>query len=52
MRCISLLQAADLLRAIQEASPEVIIVDDSRWSGFQIAKLVQAWLQTVSRGGS
>lgn len=51
-RAICLLHGNDLRRAVQEASPEVIIVDDDRWSGFQVAKLIQAWSQLVSRGDS
>lgn len=51
LRAIHLHQASDLQRAIEQAVPNVIIVEDSRWSGFQVAKLVQPWLQANSRGG-
>ncbi len=51
LRSITLSQAADLQRAVREADPHVIVVDEKHWSSFQVARLVQAWSQISVQGG-
>jgi hypothetical protein len=45
LRAVALLQAADLRQAVHEVSPALLILDDQRWSGFQVAQLILAWSQ-------
>ena len=52
LSAVCLMQAADLQLAIEQAQPNLIIVDDNRWSGFQIAKLIHVWSQAKPRGGA
>ncbi len=51
LRSITLSQAADLQRAVREANPHVIVVDEKHWTSFQVARLVQAWSQISVQGG-
>lgn len=51
LRSITLSQAADLQRAVREADPHVIVVDEKYWTSFQVARLVQAWSQISVQGG-
>ena len=51
LRSITLSHAADLQRAVREADPHVIVVDEKHWTSFQVARLVQAWSQISVQGG-
>ncbi len=51
LRSVTLSQAADLQRAVREANPHVIVVDERHWTSFQVARLVQAWSQVSVQGG-
>ena len=51
LRSITLSHAADLQRAVREADPHVIVVDEKHWTSFQVARLVQAWSQFSVQGG-
>lgn len=52
LRSIMLSHAADLQRAVREADPHVIVVDEKHWTSFQVARLVQAWSQISVQGGA
>ncbi|MBX3421476.1 MAG: hypothetical protein KF752_07970 [Pirellulaceae bacterium] len=43
LRAVSLHASTDLPRAMAEARPNLLILDDSRWSAYQVAKLIQSW---------
>lgn len=51
LRSITLAHAADLQRAVREADPHVIVLDEKHWTSFQVARLVQAWSQISIQGG-
>lgn len=39
--------ADDLSVAVEQAAPTVIILDDSRWPGFQAGRLLQRWMSLI-----
>ena len=43
LQAVSLHQPAQLKQAMIEAQPNLLIVDDRRWSGYQVARLIQDW---------
>jgi hypothetical protein len=52
MRVACLHQAADLSQAVLEIQPNILVLDDARWSGYQVGRLVQAWSRFEEQAGS
>jgi hypothetical protein len=45
-------QASDLKQAVLEIQPNLLVLDDARWSGYQVGRLIQAWARIEEQGGS
>jgi len=43
LRAIGLHHPAELIQAVGQCHPNVLVVDDRRWSGYQVARLIQSW---------
>lgn len=51
LRAAYLYQVQDLNQAVLEIQPNLLVIDDARWPGYQIGRLVQAWSRYGDRGG-
>lgn len=43
MRAISLVSTSDLSRAVEEAQPNLMVLDANHWPAYQLIRLVRAW---------
>jgi hypothetical protein len=50
MRAVGLFEPADLIQAVREAQPHVLIVDDRKWLAHQVLKLARNWLLILEVG--
>lgn len=49
LRAVGLHHPAELNQALGQCHPNVLVVDERRWSGYQVARLIQSWSRLDDR---
>ena len=52
LTAVGIWQASELQRAILECDPQAIVLDETSWSSFQVARVARSWLQLLNKDGA